>query len=121
MSGSNRWLWPWLMVSLTAITIGQLPTALAAIAATGDLSIVPTTFTTYLEGNIETKTTTTEAYPTLFDDTDVFGNIYCILYYYLVYFIIYFLFNRIKMKEILMRQGNMFGQTDMYKMRWVVP
>lgn len=62
-----------LMICLT--TTWQLPHVLAAVTATGDLSIVPTTYTTYLEGNIETKATTTEAYPTLFDDSDIFGNI----------------------------------------------
>lgn len=60
-----------IMVCLTRV----LPYGSGAATPLGDLSIVPTTFTTYLEGNIDTKTTTTEAYPTLFDEADSFGNI----------------------------------------------
>lgn len=65
-----------LMVGL----ISQLPIGLGAVTSTGDLSIIPTTFTTYLEGNIDTKTTTTEAYPTLFDESDSFGKFIEIFY-----------------------------------------
>lgn len=61
-----------LVLCLTATLSRQLPQALAAVTSTGDQSILPTT--TYLEGNYESKTTTTEAYPTLYDDSDVFGN-----------------------------------------------
>lgn len=59
-----------------------LPLILGAATSPGDLIISPTTFTTYLEGNIE-HTTTTEAYPTLYSEADNFGKILQHFYIYL--------------------------------------
>lgn len=73
MKSFNENIFILLCFMLEVCLMKALPYGLAAVTPS-DLSNIPTTYTTYLEGNIETKTTTTEAYPTLYDESDNFGK-----------------------------------------------